>query len=165
MSEAFARRPVPADPSVTELTFDPGALAALEANCAEANARIEFRDPSSCRARVVLDLVADKWSLYVVAVLGPGPLRFTEIKRSIEGISQRMLTVTLRALERDGLLTRTVVAVMPPNVTYALTPMGYTLLAATEPLIAWSVDHLADIDRARERFDQRAGEPASPRRP
>ncbi len=152
MSEALARGSAPAD-----LAFGAEDVAALEAYCAEANARIEFRDPSSCRARVVLDLVADKWSLYVVAVLGPGPLRFTEIKRSIEGISQRMLTVTLRALERDGLLTRTVIAVMPPNVTYALTPMGYTLLAATEPLISWSVEHLGEIDRAREAFDQRSG--------
>jgi DNA-binding HxlR family transcriptional regulator len=125
---------------------------------ADAGNRVAFRDPSSCRAREVLDLVADKWSLYVVSVLGPGPLRFTEIKRSIEGISQRMLTVTLRGLERDGILTRTVHAVMPPNVAYELTPMGHTLLEATRPLITWSLDHLPAIDAAREAFDQRASD-------
>lgn len=121
-----------------------------------APARTSACDPTSARAREVLDLVADKWSLLLVAVLGDGPLRFTEIKRSIEGISQRMLTVTLRGLERDGLLTRTVHTVMPPKVTYELTPMGHTLLAATQPLVAWSLRHLADIDAAREAFDREA---------
>ncbi|MFD7714294.1 winged helix-turn-helix transcriptional regulator [Streptomyces sp. NPDC059814] len=118
-------------------------------------ARTAFCDSASARAREVLDLVADKWSLLVVAVLGPGPLRFTEVKRSIAGISQRMLTVTLRGLERDGLLTRTVHSVMPPKVTYELTPRGHTLLEATQPLIDWSLKNLADIDVSREAFDQR----------
>lgn len=116
-------------------------------------ARMEFVDAPSCEARQILDLVADKWSLYVVAVLGTGPARFTDIKRSIGGISQRMLTVTLRRLERDGILTRTVLAVMPPNVTYELTPMGHTLLGAVEPLIEWSMAHLEEIAAARRRFD------------
>jgi DNA-binding HxlR family transcriptional regulator len=115
-----------------------------------------FCDATSSRAREVLDLVADKWSLYLVAVLGAGPRRFTEIKRSIEGISQRMLTVTLRGLERDGILTRTVRAVMPPNVTYELTPMGHTLLAATMPLITWSMNNISGIDASRKAFDLRA---------
>ncbi|MEV6164206.1 helix-turn-helix domain-containing protein [Streptomyces sp. NPDC052052] len=123
-------------------------------------ARTAFCDSTSSRAREVLDLVADKWSLLVVAVLGDGPLRFTEVKRCIGGISQRMLTVTLRGLERDGLLTRTVHAVMPPKVTYELTPMGHTLLEATHPLIDWSLKHLADIDASREAFDRRAEDQA-----
>lgn len=118
-------------------------------------ARTAFCDPAAARAREVLDLVADKWSLLVVAVLGPGPLRFTEVKRSIADISQRMLTVTLRGLERDGLLTRTVHTVMPPKVIYELTPRGRTLLEATRPLIDWSLKNLADIDVSREAFDRR----------
>jgi DNA-binding HxlR family transcriptional regulator len=109
--------------------------------------------PPPCRAREVLDLVADKWSLYVVSFLGAGPRRFTELKRGVEGINQRMLTVTLRGLERDGILTRTVYNVMPPHVAYELTPMGAELLTATSPLIAWSEQHLADIDAARSNYD------------
>jgi DNA-binding HxlR family transcriptional regulator len=112
-------------------------------------------NPGACRAREVLDLVADKWSLYVVSCLGTGPRRFTELKRSIDGISQRMLTVTLRGLERDGILTRTVYDVMPPHVSYQLTPMGTTLLQATAPLIEWSAQHLARIDAARADYDAR----------
>jgi DNA-binding HxlR family transcriptional regulator len=102
-----------------------------------------------------LELVADKWSLYVVSVLGDGPLRFTGIKRRVEGISQRMLTVTLRGLERDGILTRTVYEVMPPHVSYELTRLGASLLHATTPLIAWSTAHLAQIDAARAAYDDR----------
>lgn len=118
-------------------------------------------DPAACRAREVLDLVADKWSLYVVSCLGRGPQRFTELKRSIDGISQRMLTVTLRGLERDGILTRTVYNVMPPHVTYELTDVGTTLLEATAPLIEWSSRHLAHINQARASYDQRTQPPVT----
>jgi DNA-binding HxlR family transcriptional regulator len=103
----------------------------------------------------VLDLVADKWSLYAVSQLGAGPLRFTELKRRIDGISQRMLTVTLRGLERDGILTRTVYEVMPPHVTYELTDVGASLLRATAPLISWSAENLGRMDAARLRYDDR----------
>jgi DNA-binding HxlR family transcriptional regulator len=119
-------------------------------------AEIEQRETVGCRVREVLELIADKWSLYVVATLGDGPRRFTELKRSIDGISQRMLTVTLRGLERDGIVIRTVHEVMPPNVSYALTALGHTLVAATTPLLDWSSQNLADIDDARSRYDQRA---------
>ncbi|MFJ8019352.1 winged helix-turn-helix transcriptional regulator [Streptomyces sp. NPDC096311] len=112
--------------------------------------------PGGCRAREILEIVADKWSLYVVAALGNGPHRFNELKRGIDGISQRMLTVTLRGLERDGILTRTVRDVMPPHVSYELTPMGTTLVAATTPLIEWSTRNLAAIDVARLEYDARA---------
>jgi DNA-binding HxlR family transcriptional regulator len=112
-----------------------------------------------CRARDVLDLVADKWSLGVVDTLGAGPKRFSELKRTIEGISQKMLTVALRGLERDGILTRTVYAVMPPNVTYELTAMGRTLLDATDPLVQWSLQNISAIDAARTEFDSRADRP------
>ena len=111
--------------------------------------------PAQCRAREILDLVADKWSLYTVSYLGDGPRRFTELKRGIDGISQRMLTVTLRGLERDGILIRTVYQVMPPHVAYELTPMGMSLLPATAPLIDWTSQHLARIDHAREEYDKR----------
>jgi DNA-binding HxlR family transcriptional regulator len=90
--------------------------------------------PAGCRAREVLDRVGDKWSLLVISLLGERTRRFTELRRSIDGISQRMLTVTLRGLERDGLVTRTVHATVPPRVDYALTPMGRTLLDTVRSL-------------------------------
>ena len=108
------------------------------------------------RARMVLDLIGDKWSLLVVRSLRHGPRRFTEVKRDIDGISQRMLTVTLRSLERDGILTRTVRAVMPPHVSYELTPMGRTLSEAAVQLLEWSVAHLSEIDAARAAYDARS---------
>ncbi|MDT7804284.1 MAG: hypothetical protein QOI78_7717 [Actinomycetota bacterium] len=112
-----------------------------------------MQDP--CQAREVLGIVGDKWALLVVRMLKDGPRRFTELKRSIDGISQRMLTVTLRDLERDGILTRTVLAVMPPHVSYELTPMGRTLREATAPLLEWSIEHLPHIDAARAAYDNR----------
>ncbi|MFC5264608.1 winged helix-turn-helix transcriptional regulator [Kribbella qitaiheensis] len=117
---------------------------------------IDISNVPDCRAREVLDLVADKWSLSVLSTLEAGPRRFTELKRSITGISQRMLTVTLRDLQRDGILTRTVYAVMPPNVSYELTAMGRTLQEATHPLIRWSIAHVDAIDGARAEFDNQA---------
>ncbi|MFE2751486.1 winged helix-turn-helix transcriptional regulator [Actinosynnema sp. NPDC059335] len=113
------------------------------------------RREDACRTRVVLDIVGDKWSLLIVRQLRHGPRRFTELKRDVDGISQRMLTVTLRSLERDGILTRTVHNVMPPHVSYALTPMGRTLREAAAPLLEWSVAHLAAIDTARADYDAR----------
>ncbi len=109
-----------------------------------------------CAARDVLGRVGDKWSVYVIFLLGDGPRRFTELRRSIEGISQRMLTVTLRNLERDGLLSRTVYPVVPPRVDYALTRLGRTLLDTIGALVAWADEHTGDIDRARAMYDQRA---------
>jgi DNA-binding HxlR family transcriptional regulator len=100
-------------------------------------------------------LIEDKWALRIVSVLGAGPHRFTELKRAIDGISQRMLTVTLRSLERDGILTRTVYNVMPPNVTYQLTPLGTALLEAATPLLAWTAGAVPLIDAARAEYDAR----------
>jgi DNA-binding HxlR family transcriptional regulator len=117
------------------------------------------RRDDGCRSREVLDIVGDKWSLLVVRHLSRGPRRFTELKRDVDGISQRMLTVTLRALERDGILTRTVHAVMPPHVSYALTPMGATLREATLPLLEWSTANLTRIDTARAEYDARTTPP------
>lgn len=101
----------------------------------------------------VLARVGEKWSVLIIMLLSGGPRRFTEVKRAINGISQRMLTLCLRGLERDGLIKRTVVAVMPPHVQYELTPLGRSL---TEPVIAlgtWAQEHIADIDTARAEFD------------
>ncbi|TMR04273.1 helix-turn-helix transcriptional regulator [Actinomadura soli] len=113
---------------------------------------------ASCRAREILDRVGDKWSLQVIALLGERTKRFTELKREIEGISQRMLTVTLRGLERDGIVTRTVYPVMPPRVDYSLTPLGATLMDAAQALVNWAESHLDQIDAARADYDARAAE-------
>jgi DNA-binding HxlR family transcriptional regulator len=109
----------------------------------------------TCRASEVLGRVGDKWSLQVIFCLGEGTRRFTDLKRGIDGISQRMLTVTLRGLERDGIITRTMYPVMPPRVDYALTPMGHTLLDAAGTLIGWAHEHLGEIDAARVAYDAR----------
>jgi DNA-binding HxlR family transcriptional regulator len=111
---------------------------------------------SGCRVREVLERVGDKWSLYVIVVLGGGTRRFRDLRRTIDGISQRMLTVTLRGLERDGLVTRTVHPTVPPQVQYALTPMGRTLLDTVRTLVQWADDHLREIDAARAAYDRRA---------
>ncbi|WP_207933265.1 helix-turn-helix domain-containing protein [Actinomadura sp. GC306] len=116
----------------------------------------------ACRAREVLDRVGDKWSLLVVSLLGERTMRFTELKREIDGISQRMLTVTLRGLERDGIVTRTVYPVMPPRVEYSLTPMGATLITAASTLVAWAEAHRTQIDAARADYDARTEEPTPP---
>jgi DNA-binding HxlR family transcriptional regulator len=112
--------------------------------------------PPGCRAREILERVGDKWSLYVVHLLGDGTKRFSALQRAIEGITPRMLTVTVRNLERDGLITRTVYPVVPPRVDYDLTAIGRTLLEAVTPLVEWADAHLADIDAARARFDASA---------
>lgn len=109
----------------------------------------------ACQVREVLDRVGDKWSVYVIHMLGDGTMRFSELRRGIEGISQRMLTVTLRGLERDGLVSRKVYPVVPPRVDYALTPLGETLLETVCALFNWSEEHRADIDAARHRYDTR----------
>jgi DNA-binding HxlR family transcriptional regulator len=106
--------------------------------------------------REVLNRVGDKWSVFVVGLLGAGPKRFSELKRAIEGISQRMLTLTLRGLERDGLVTRTVYPSIPPRVDYELTHLGRTLLEPVEALAAWATEHRFEIQRARDRFDKNA---------
>jgi DNA-binding HxlR family transcriptional regulator len=121
------------------------------------------RPPTTCRGRGVLDRVGDKWSLHVLAVLGDRTLRFGELRREVDGISQRMLTVTLRTLERDGIVTRTLHPEIPPRVEYALTPLGRTLLEAVSTFILWSEAHVDQIEAAREEFDRRsAAEPAEP---
>lgn len=103
----------------------------------------------------VLARVGEKWSILIIMLLAGGPRRFTEIKRAVNGISQRMLTLCLRGLERDGLIKRTVIAVMPPHVEYELTPLGQSLTVPVTALGNWANRHIADIDAAREAFDAR----------
>lgn len=111
--------------------------------------------PSACRAREVLQRVGDKWSVYVIDLLGQGMMRFGELHRSIDGITSRMLTVTLRGLERDGIVARTIHPVIPPRVDYELTAMGRTLLDTIGQLVSWTDSHLPEIDAARAAYDAR----------
>ncbi|GAB2913819.1 helix-turn-helix domain-containing protein [Streptomyces mayteni] len=108
-----------------------------------------------CEVRQILDRVADKWSLLVVALLDQGSWRFSELRREIDGISQRMLTVTLRNLERDGLVLRTVHPVVPPRVEYELTPLGRTLLTTIQALVEWTEAHQTEVAAARAAYDAR----------
>jgi DNA-binding HxlR family transcriptional regulator len=102
----------------------------------------------------ILSRVGDKWSVQVVVQLGEGPKRFNELRRIVAGISQRMLTLTLRSLERDGLVTRTVYPTIPPRVDYALTGLGCSLLNTVRGLGAWAVENRDEILEARRRFDE-----------
>jgi DNA-binding HxlR family transcriptional regulator len=111
-------------------------------------------DPT-CELRNILDRIADKWSLLVICVLADGVRRFSELRREIDGISQRMLTLTLRQLEREGLVTRTVFPVVPPRVDYELTPLGSTLLDTIQSLVAWAREHGHEIADARAAYDAR----------
>ena len=106
----------------------------------------------------MLGRIGDKWAIYVVDRLGSGPRRFSELLRGIDGITARMLTVTLRGLERDGVLTRTVYAAVPPRVEYALTPLGQTLLSAIGQLVYWADTHLPEIEAAQSAYDGRAAD-------
>ena len=110
--------------------------------------------PEDCRAvSYVLDRVGDKWSVLVVVMLGRGPKRFNELRRSIASISQRMLTLTLRGLERDGLVTRTMFLTIPPRVDYELTKLGRSLLLPVGALSKWARENHAKIVAARRDFD------------
>lgn len=107
--------------------------------------------------RNVLDRVGDKWSVLVVVLLGGGPQRFGELRRAIDGISQRMLTLTLRNLERDGLVSRTVHPSIPPRVEYELTDLGRSLFGPLEVIWEWAQQNHAAIVAARARFDAQRG--------
>ena len=104
----------------------------------------------------VLNRVGDKWSMLIVMILSGGPKRFSELKRAIDGISQRMLTLSLRGLERDGLLTRTVTPTIPPRVDYELTELGISLRQPVKALGDWAIEHIDCIRAAQARFDTAA---------
>jgi DNA-binding HxlR family transcriptional regulator len=112
----------------------------------------------NCESRQALERLADKWTCLVVYALLDGPRRNGELKRTIQGISQKMLTQTLRSMEADGLVRRTVIDVIPPHVEYSLTPLGQT---SSQPLVAicqWAMDHLAEMQTARARSAATAGD-------
>ncbi|MFI9588411.1 winged helix-turn-helix transcriptional regulator [Streptomyces sp. NPDC052236] len=106
-----------------------------------------------CGIRDVLDRIGDKWSVLVVVELAQGVRRFRQLQRAVPGISQRMLTLTVRRLERDGLVTRTVHPTIPPQVEYALTPTGDSLTHLVKALADWSAEHRDTIARARQEWD------------
>jgi DNA-binding HxlR family transcriptional regulator len=119
--------------------------------------------PHNCHAKEMLVRIGDKWSVYVIHVLGDaGTLRFNELRARVDGISQRMLTVTLRGMERDGLIARQIYAEVPPRVEYSLTPLGSTLRQLVGRLVAWSGAHLAEVDAARAAYDARTRRPDQP---
>ena len=109
----------------------------------------------------VLNRVGDKWSMLIVMILSTGPHRFSELKRAIDGISQRMLTLSLRGLERDGLLTRTVTPSIPPRVDYELTELGISLREPVKALGDWAFEHIGCIRAAQQSFDAKADADAS----
>src|ERR1043166_4815929 len=114
--------------------------------------------PEDCRAvSEVLSRVGDKWTILVVGELGQGPRRFNEIRKALGSISQRMLTLTLRGLERDGLVTRTVFPTIPPKVEYALTALGRSLLVPVSGIGLWARQNREAIQQARKRFDPSTG--------
>jgi DNA-binding HxlR family transcriptional regulator len=118
--------------------------------------------PDSRAVSAVLARVGDKWSVLIIVLLGGGTKRFNEIKRLVGGISQRMLTLTLRGLERDGLVTRTIYPTIPPRVDYELTGLGRSLWQAVEPLGLWARTHVQNIHAAQNSFDKKDGAPAAP---
>lgn len=110
----------------------------------------------NCPIRLVLDRIADKWTVMMMSMLADGaPRRFSELRRNVEGISQKMLTQTLRDLERDGLVERTIYAEVPPRVEYALTPLGITLCTPIASLGEWAIAHVDEVKRAQAKFDAR----------
>ena len=120
--------------------------------------RMPDPDHADCRGVAsILSRVGDKWSVLVIMMLSDGPKRFNELKRMINGISQRMLTLTLRGLERDGLVTRTIFPTIPPRVDYELTDLGRGLQEPVKALGEWAMAHQEQIASARTRFDERNG--------
>ncbi|WP_431925890.1 winged helix-turn-helix transcriptional regulator [Nonomuraea jabiensis] len=119
---------------------------------------IQWDTRADCDVRKILDRVADKWSLLVIALLDRRTMRFSELRRAIDGVSQRMLTVTLRQLERDGLVIRTVYPVVPPRVEYELTALGFSLHEVIKSLVVWTEEHQREISDARTAYDERTAE-------
>ena len=112
-----------------------------------------YEDARDCPLRNVMDIMGDKWSFLIFAVLEEGPTRFNEMKRLIGDISQRVLTSKLRDLERDGYVSRTVYPVSPPKVEYALTPLGREILEPVRAMLDWAVASYPEIQKARQKFD------------
>ena len=129
----------------------------FDTHMADTDLKLSLESAGCRNVQPVLSRVGDKWSVLIVMILATGPHRFNELKRQIDGISQRMLTLTLRGLERDGLVSRTVEASVPPKVTYALTELGQSLREPVEALGQWAITHIGCIRAAQQRFDVREG--------
>lgn len=110
---------------------------------------------AECPSRQVLDLIADKWTAIIIYRLSQGTKRYSELQREINGISQKMLTQTLRSLERDGIVQRKVYAVVPPMVEYSLTALGETLIEPLCQLCHWAENHIPEVEAARSRYDDK----------
>ncbi|HUN05682.1 MAG TPA: helix-turn-helix domain-containing protein [Aggregatilineales bacterium] len=108
---------------------------------------------ADCPVRQALDRLGDKWTTLIIGMLEDGPKRFSDLRRGISGISQKMLTQTLRSLERDGLVTRTLYPEVPPRVEYALTPLGKTLCEPIAAIIRWTEAHIDEVVTAQRRYD------------
>jgi DNA-binding HxlR family transcriptional regulator len=112
--------------------------------------------PAVCPSRLMLDQIADKWSMLVLATLRDGPLRFNAIKRRIDGVTQKALTQCLRRLERNGIVDRRVITSSPISVEYEITALGHSLDHPFQALYLWSLEHLSEVEAARARYDERA---------
>ena len=121
----------------------------------ETNYQLADMYASACPTRQVLDRIGDKWTALIIGLLEEEPKRFSELQRSIVGISQKMLTQTLRNLERDGLVQRTVYAEVPPRVQYTLTPLGKTLCAPIAAVRRWAEEHIDEVTESQVIYDQR----------
>ena len=116
----------------------------------------EVYNQAACPSRLILERIADKWTTLVIGILAQAERRrFSELRRMVGGISQKMLTQTLRDLERDGLVKRTIFAEIPPRVEYELTPLGRTLCGPLGSLTQWAHDHIDEVKNAQARFDAR----------
>ncbi|WP_051969698.1 winged helix-turn-helix transcriptional regulator [Kitasatospora azatica] len=111
---------------------------------------------AACPSRTILDVLANKWTMLVIGALGDGPLRFGELRRRLDGITQKMLTQTLRALERDGLVSRTVYPTIPPRVDYAPTELGRNVSGLLDSIRIWSEDNINTVLASRYAYDERA---------
>jgi DNA-binding HxlR family transcriptional regulator len=108
---------------------------------------------ADCPTRQILDRVGDKWAVLILLLLRQQPVRFNQLRRSIEGISQKMLSQVLKSLERDGLIRRRAIATVPVTVEYSITPLGVTLAAAVDPLRDWAEHHLKEVPTSQRRYD------------
>ena len=108
---------------------------------------------SACPTRMVLDRVADKWAVLVLGLLADGPVRFNQLRRAIEGLSQKMLSQTLKSLERDGLISRRAIATVPVTVEYSITPLGRTLATTVDALRVWAETHIEEVLTSQKRYD------------
>src|SRR5882757_2366589 len=109
---------------------------------------------ADCPTRKVLDRIADKWAVLVLGLLSKGPVRFNQLRRQIEGVSQKMLSQTLKSLERDGLVHRKAIPTVPVTVEYSITPLGRTLVETVDGLRIWAETHMADVQKSQNRYDR-----------